>query len=55
MGTYHTYHAPVAGMIPPLSQDMDKSLDTLSELNVSKMKKFRSKTNPKKTVLVFLA
>ena len=55
MGTYHTYYGPVAGMIPPLSQDLDKSLDTLSDLNVSRTKKFRNKADPKQTVLIFLA
>ena len=42
-------------MVPQITQDYDKSLDMLSELDVSKAKKFRSKTEPNKTVLAFLA
>jgi hypothetical protein len=42
-------------MVPQITQDYDRSLDTLSELNVSKAKKFRSKTETNKTVLAFLA
>ena len=42
-------------MVPRITQDFDKSLDTLSELNVSKSKKFRCQNEPNRTVLVFLA
>ena len=54
-GTYATYHGPIEMMVPTLAQDANKSLDTLSDLNVSKTKLFRSTEEPKKTVLVFLA
>ena len=54
-GTYTTYHGPIDLMVPQLAQDHDKSLDTLSDLNVSKAKTFRSNSEPKKTVLAFLA
>ena len=42
-------------MVPRIAQDFDKSLDTLSDLNVSKAKKYRSNFEPERTVLVFLA
>lgn len=42
-------------MVPTLAQDANKSFDTLSDLNVSKSKFFRSEEDPAKTVLVFLA
>lgn len=42
-------------MVPQLAQDANKSFDTLSDLNVSKSKFFRSAEDPAKTVLVFLA
>lgn len=42
-------------MVPRIAQDFDKSLDTLSDLNISKSKKFRSKAEPERTLLVFLA
>ena len=54
-GTYATYHGPIDLMVPQLAQDHDKSLDTLSDLNVSKAKTFRSNSEPRKTVLAFLA
>lgn len=38
-----------------MAQDANKSFDTLSDLNVSKSKFFRSEEDPAKTVLVFLA
>ena len=42
-------------MVPQLAQDHDKSLDTLSDLNISKAKTFRCRDEPHKTVQVFLA
>jgi len=42
-------------MVPRIAQDFDKSLDTLSDLNVSKAKKFRCQAEPQRTVLIFLA
>ena len=42
-------------MVPQLAQDTNKSLDTLSDLNVSISKLFRSQQEPTKTVLVLLA
>ena len=54
-GTYATYHGPIDLMVPQISQDHDKSLDTLSDLNFSKAKTFRSQKDPQKTILAFLA
>ena len=52
-GTYHTYHS-IGVLAPQLSQDLDLSLDALSELHVSKAKFFRSTAQPSKTVMCFL-
>ena len=52
-GTYHTYHS-IDVLAPQLSQDLDLSLDALSELHVSKAKFFRSPSQPSKTVMCFL-
>ena len=52
-GTYHTYHS-IDVLAPQLSQDLDLSLDALSELQVSKAKFFRSPSQPSKTVMCFL-
>lgn len=58
-GTYATYHGPIDLMVPTLAQDHDKSLDSShvggDHLNITKAKFFRSQSEPKKTVLAFLA
>ena len=41
-GTYATYHGPIDLMTPQLSQDFDRSLDTLSDTSVVKAKLFMS-------------
>jgi hypothetical protein len=41
-GTYATYHGPIDLLTPQLNQDFDRSMDTLSDMSVSKAKLFRS-------------
>lgn len=53
-GAYSTYHGPIDLMVPQLSQDLDKSLDSLSDLSVGAAKVFRSPSDPEKSVVAFL-